>query len=53
MEEKGERQISDVGFCGSFGSERTIIHYNEPEVQDFAETETADRIWLNLNFQGK
>lgn len=48
---EGEREIPDVWFVFFF--ERIISCYNEPEVQDFIETETADRIWLNLNLQGK
>lgn len=47
---EGGREMPDVWFIFF---ERTISCYNEPEVQDFIETETADRIWLNLNLQGK
>lgn len=50
MEEKRERETSDVVFCGVFlVFGRAIICYKEPEVQDFTKTATVDRIWLNLN----
>lgn len=51
---RGER-TSDVGFCGLSGYKRTMICYNGPEVQDFAEKENSwqDKAKLILNLQGK
>ena len=45
---RGGKGILDRGFF-FFAFKRTISCYDEPEVQDFTETETVDRIRLNLN----